>query len=797
MTIVPDIERQPADVIKRFQEVKLREALRYVAAHSAFYRRLFREHGVDPERVCRIEDLTVIPFTEKSDLQLHNEEFVCVPRARIIDYITTSGTLGDPVTFAMTDADLDRLAYNEQISFACTGAGPGSVFQLMTTIDKRFMAGLAYFLGIRRLGAGIVRVGNGIPELQWDTIRRVRPDTIIVVPSFIPRIIDYAEAHGIDYRASSVRRAVCIGENLREQDFSLNLLGESIRRRWDIELFSTYASTEMATTFTECPYGCGGHHHPELIICELIGDDGLPVADDEAGELVVTTLGVEGMPLVRFKTGDLARFHREPCRCGRTTMRISPIIGRRQHAVRGELRDGSQRQRIRQRPNRDPRRAARTASIRRGQGAEGPLPCTYPRSPRDRRLVARKGAPHQSPGHQPQAGEVYRQTQSPPMNATDQFEDLRPFVADEIPAAMQRIADSEAFDALARYVFPHRDVEEVRRMVRAIRTTDEFQMSVMYHVNLRIICRSITQLTIDGLDALDPAERYLFISNHRDIMLDSSLLQNLLHEAGHRTTEITFGSNLMQGEPATAIGRANKMFKVVRGSNMHDFLADSLHLSEYIRHTLLEKRESIWIAQRNGRTKDGDDRTDRGIVKMFALSDRTNAVRAIRSLRIVPVAVSYQWEPCDILKTRELYLSRDGRKYVKQQGEDLHSILTGILQPKGQVHFAIGQPLDRSLPDTVDARQANAFYRTVADEIDRQIHRNYHLFDNNFIAHDLRSGTSTYADRYTPEARAAFEARMQQMLQEIDGDPAILKAIFLGIYANPVENWGQGRINHR
>jgi len=283
MTIVPDIERQPADVIKRFQEAKLREALRYVAAHSAFYRRLFREHGVDPERVHRIEDLTVIPFTEKSDLQLHNEEFVCVPRARIIDYITTSGTLGDPVTFAMTDADLDRLAYNEQISFACTGAGPGSVFQLMTTIDKRFMAGLAYFLGIRRLGAGIVRVGNGIPELQWDTIRRVRPDTIIVVPSFIPRIIDYAEAHGIDYHASSVRRAVCIGENLREQDFSLNLLGESIRRRWDIELFSTYASTEMATTFTECPCGCGGHHHPELIICELIGDDGLPVADDEAG----------------------------------------------------------------------------------------------------------------------------------------------------------------------------------------------------------------------------------------------------------------------------------------------------------------------------------------------------------------------------------------------------------------------------------------------------------------------------------------------------------------------------------
>ena len=354
---------------------------------------------------------------------------------------------------------------------------------------------------------------------------------------------------------------------------------------------------------------------------------------------------------------------------------------------------------------------------------------------------------------------------------------------------MQRIADSEAFDVLARYVFPDRDVDEVRRMVRAIRTTDEFQLRVMYYVNLQIIRRSITRLTIDGLDALDPADRYLFVSNHRDIMLDSSLLQYLLHEAGHRTTEITFGSNLMQGEPAISIGRANKMFKVVRGSNVHDFLADSRHLSEYIRHTLLEKRESIWIAQRNGRTKDGNDQTDRGIVKMFALSDRTDPVRAIRDLRIVPVAVSYQWEPCDLLKTRELYLSRDGRKYVKQPGEDLHSILTGILQPKGYVHFAIGRPLDDdTLPDAVEVRHANAFYRSVADEIDQQIHRNYRLFDNNFIAHDLRSGTSTYADRYTSEARTSFEARMQQMLQEIDGDPATLKEIFLGIYANPVEN---------
>ncbi|MDR1864779.1 MAG: AMP-binding protein [Bacteroidales bacterium] len=331
---MPEIEYQPLEVIRHFQEKKLAGALEYLSRFSPFYRRMFAENRIDVAKIRTIADLQQIPFTEKSALQSHNDEFLCVARHKIIDYITTSGTLGDPATFAMTDADLDRLAYNEKISFECAGAEPGDIFQLMTTIDKRFMAGLAYFLGVRKLGAGIIRVGNGIPELQWDTIRRIKPNTIIVVPSFILKIIRYAEEHGIDHRASSVKKAICIGENLREQDFSLNLLGKSIREKWGIELYSTYASTEMATTFTECAFGCGGHHHPELIICELADENGRPVAEGETGELVVTTLGVEGMPLLRFRTGDLARFHREPCRCGRTSMRISPIVGRKDHMVK-------------------------------------------------------------------------------------------------------------------------------------------------------------------------------------------------------------------------------------------------------------------------------------------------------------------------------------------------------------------------------------------------------------------------------------------------------------------------------
>jgi len=334
MNFIPEIETQPLSVIKRFQEEKLAEALVYLSKYSPYYKRLFEKNRIDIQKIKHLDDLKDIPLTDKTDLHRHNQDFICVPKEKIIDYITTSGTLGEPVTFVLTEADLERLAYNEEISFQCSGAKPGDIFQLMTTIDKRFMAGLAYFLGIRKIGAGIVRVGNGIPELQWDTIARIQPDTIIVVPSFIPKIVQYAENYGIDYKKSSVKKAVCIGENVRRQDFSLNLLGERIKELWDIELYSTYASTEMATSFAECQYGCGGHHHPELIICELIDKDGKTVREGETGELVFTTLKMEGMPLLRFKTGDLASFHYEPCRCGRTTMRISPIVGRKNHMVK-------------------------------------------------------------------------------------------------------------------------------------------------------------------------------------------------------------------------------------------------------------------------------------------------------------------------------------------------------------------------------------------------------------------------------------------------------------------------------
>ncbi len=329
-----DIEFCTADEIKAFQNEKLKVALSYLSEHSPFYQRMFKENDVNIADIQTVDDLVNIPFTEKKDLQLHNQDFLCVPADKIIDYITTSGTLGDPVTFGCTDSDLERLAYNEKKSFECAGLAPGNIVQLMTTLDKRFMAGLAYFLGIRKLGASVIRVGNGMPELQWDTINRLKPDTLMCVPSFILRLIEYAEQHNIDYRNSSIKRIIGIGEGLREQDFSLNLLGSRIKEKWDVELYATYSSTEMGATFSECPYGCGGHIHPELIIVEIIGEDNKPVKDGEVGEVVVTTLGVEGMPLLRFRTGDMSCKITDRCNCGRHSYRLTPLVGRKNNMIK-------------------------------------------------------------------------------------------------------------------------------------------------------------------------------------------------------------------------------------------------------------------------------------------------------------------------------------------------------------------------------------------------------------------------------------------------------------------------------
>ena len=330
-----NLHYRTSDEIRCFQEERLRETVAYVAAHSPYYKALFEREGIDPATIRTLDDLRRLPLTTKEDLQLHGEEFVCVPRRQIIDYVTTSGTLGDPVTFALTEGDLQRLAYNEACSFRMAGCSEEDVMQLMTTIDRRFMAGLAYFMGARELGCGVVRVGNGIPELQWDTIRRVGSTACMVVPSFLVKLIDYAERNGIDPNQSTLRRAICIGEALRTPEGKLTTLGEKIAERWpNLELYSTYASTEMQSSFTECSCHNGGHIPSDLIIVELLDEENNPVEDGREGEVTITTLGVEGMPLLRFKTGDICIRISEPCGCGRHTARLSSVIGRKGQMIK-------------------------------------------------------------------------------------------------------------------------------------------------------------------------------------------------------------------------------------------------------------------------------------------------------------------------------------------------------------------------------------------------------------------------------------------------------------------------------
>lgn len=335
MTRDNTIAYKTAAEIRNFQEHCLKDTLAYLDRHSAFYKRMFLENKIDISKIRTLDDLRQIPVTDKQDLQLHDRDFVCVDKSEIIDYVTTSGTLGDPVTFALSENDLQRLAYNEACSFAVAGCTKDDVIQLMTTIDRRFMAGLAYFMGARALKCGIVRVGNGIPELQWDTIRRVQPTACIAVPSFLIKIMDFADANGIDFRKSSLKRAICIGEALRLAGGKMTTLGYKIAERWpELELFSTYASTEMQTSFTECSYHCGGHLPADLIIVEFLDENGNPVPEGEEGEVTITTLGVECMPLLRFKTGDICVHYNGPCPCGRNTVRLGSVVGRKKQMIK-------------------------------------------------------------------------------------------------------------------------------------------------------------------------------------------------------------------------------------------------------------------------------------------------------------------------------------------------------------------------------------------------------------------------------------------------------------------------------
>ena len=320
--------------IRLVQEQKLQQLLLYLQENSPFYQEVFSQNQIDIRSVITLDDLIKIPVTTKEQMQERNMDFLCVDRAEIIEFTATSGTLGKPVTIALTQNDLDRLAFNELLSFTSMGATNEDIIQLMLTLDRQFMAGIAYYSGIRELGAAIIRVGPVAPAQQWEIIYRLNPTLLVGVPSFILKLTDFARENHFDPNASSIKKALCIGENIRTPELQLNALGKKISKSWNIELYSTYASTEMQTAFTECSAGCGGHLNHELLILELLDEKDQPVINGEPGEVTITTLGVEGMPLLRYKTGDICIAYEGACECGRESLRLSPVIGRKKQMIK-------------------------------------------------------------------------------------------------------------------------------------------------------------------------------------------------------------------------------------------------------------------------------------------------------------------------------------------------------------------------------------------------------------------------------------------------------------------------------
>ena len=363
-----------------------------------------------------------------------------------------------------------------------------------------------------------------------------------------------------------------------------------------------------------------------------------------------------------------------------------------------------------------------------------------------------------------------------------EFDDIRPYYDSEIPAAMERMASDPILTPALRFLDENIDVDAFRAKLRQIRSSDQFQHEMMVPICSAIVAKTMTSFTSSGAERIDPSIGTLYISNHRDIVMDAYLHQIVLDQYRIPTCHITFGSNLMDPQFVVDFGMSNKMFRTDRKtSNVRSFLKSSKHLSAYINY-VVPHGESLWIAQRTGRTKDGRDRTETGLVRMLLMNGNEKA--QVEALHITPLSISYQWEPCDILKAVERYRTLDGQPYVKAHGEDLQSIITGITQQKGHVHLAFGTPIDVSGFDDPLRREDIA---AIATQIDAQVWRGYRLWDTNYVAYDLLNGTKRFSGCYDPAVRDKFVDKMEHEIAAYPSlDAGKLRELFLKIYAGPV-----------
>jgi hypothetical protein len=369
----------------------------------------------------------------------------------------------------------------------------------------------------------------------------------------------------------------------------------------------------------------------------------------------------------------------------------------------------------------------------------------------------------------------------------DHFDDIRPFNDIEAQAAFDRISRDPVFKVLIEQFYPNEPFEKKAQELREIKTVLEVHIKFAHHISRTTMALTCNEIHLEGAELLAHGKAYAFISNHRDIVMDAVVLQTFLYESIQQLMEISVGSNLMMTPFLVDLGKICRMYKTDRGVTQRELLQQSIRLSQYLRHLIVDNNTSFWIAQRNGRTKDGLDKTDHGLVKMLSLCDRHNLVEHFAKLNITPVSISYQYEPCDYLKVRELYLRRELGTYKKAPGEDYFSIMHGIKQFKGNFCLRITPPITVDVIQTLLENGAD-FCTALAQIIDKQIILNYKLWDTNYMAYDLLFNQNKYSEYYTQERVAEFKQYIEQQLDKIDEieDIAMLQKMFLELYANPV-----------
>ena len=377
------------------------------------------------------------------------------------------------------------------------------------------------------------------------------------------------------------------------------------------------------------------------------------------------------------------------------------------------------------------------------------------------------------------------------MKIPEQFDPIRPFEPDELPDVFDRLLQNEQFSSVLAYLYPDVPKEALAAKMHACKDNLDFQKTFCYGFLVQLLARLSKGCDID-IASLDTDSRYTFISNHRDIVLDSALLDKLLIDAGFNTTcEIAIGDNLLKLPWVKDLVRVNKSFIVERALSMREMLMASKRLSEYMHFVIAEKNDNVWIAQREGRAKDSNDRTQEAILKMMVMGGEGSIIDRLKQLHLVPLAISYEYDPCDYLKAAELQARRDNPSWQKGPMDDVTSMQTGIMGYKGYIHYQCADCIDSYL-DTIPADTPKTeLFRLIADHIDQQIFAGYRLYPNNYVALDLLHGDSAHADHYTAEDKAQFEAYLKGQLDKIEmegKDDAHLREQMLKMYANPAIN---------